>query len=574
MTSSPQLEHHDLRAVLRARLNNSPEGLATVLVHQDAPDESYSIADVLRRADAFARQYKELASGPNDPNVILVCLYHGLDLHAAFLGGILSGHIPSMIAPPSPRMERDKYMSSFMAMLSHVKPACVVTDITVVRALDEYRPGALSEHHIIDAGTVADTVLADSLPDIDDQPLDPETTAILQHSSGTTGLQKGIALSHRVILEQVRSYGSAIQLSSQDSIATWLPLYHDMGLIACFVTPILSGIPILQISPFDWVAKPVLLLETIKRHRASLCWLPNFAYTFMARSVRASQTSDLDLSSIRAFVNCSEPVTASSHDTFLQRFGEYGARRDQFTACYAMAENVYAITQSPVGEEPRRDSISRRIFESEHRAAPAQGPDSMDLVSNGPVIGGVELKITDEDGRSVEERQAGSILIRGASLFSGYFERADLTRESLVDGWYDTGDLGYVAEGELYVTGRKKDLIIIQGRNFYPTDIEAAVGELDDVIEGRVAAFGESDTASGTESLVVLAESALVRDTPCATDDELISKLKAAIRKTVAQTFDCTVGQVHVVAPRWLVKSTAGKVARADNRAKYERELI
>jgi acyl-CoA synthetase (AMP-forming)/AMP-acid ligase II len=231
-----------------------------------------------------------------------------------------------------------------------------------------------------------------------------------------------------------------------------------------------------------------------------------------------------------------------------------------------MAENVYAVTQSPLGEAPRRDAISRRVFEAEHRAAESGGDDLMELVSNGPAIDGVRVKITDDDGAELPERHAGSILITGSSVFAGYFERDDLTEAAFEGEWYNTGDLGYLADGELYVTGRKKDLIIIQGRNFYPTDIEAAVGELEGVSDGRVAAFGETDEASGTEALVVLAESTLE-------DAALRTRLKLSIRKTVAQTFDCTVGQIHVLEPRWLVKSTAGKVARADNRVKYEREL-
>lgn len=560
------LDASDVRAVLRGRLAGAPDATAITIVRPDAPDEVYTCAEVLERAGAYADRYKSLGLEPGA--VVLVCLYLSLDLHAAFLGGILSGHVPSMIAPPSPRMERQKYISSFVGMNEHVTPGCVVTDRDVIDALEEHRPGALDGQNLVDAATIT-TPMRDvpfGPADIDSTPLDPELAVLLQHSSGTTGMQKGIALSHRVVLDQVRSYGSSIKMSPDDRIASWLPLYHDMGLIACFVTPSLVGTPIIQMSPFDWVGRPTLLLETIGSHQATLCWLPNFAYAFMAKAVRDSQMDGLDLTSIRAFINCSEPVTAESHDAFLARFGDVGARPDQLTACYAMAENVYAVTQSPLGEAPRRDAISRRVFEAEHRAAESGGDDLMELVSNGPAIDGVRVKITDDDGAELPERHAGNILITGSSVFAGYFERDDLTEAAFEGEWYNTGDLGYLADGELYVTGRKKDLIIIQGRNFYPTDIEAAVGELEGVSDGRVAAFGETDEASGTEALVVLAESTLE-------DAALRTRLKLSIRKTVAQTFDCTVGQIHVLESRWLVKSTAGKVARADNRVKYEREL-
>jgi len=201
-----------------------------------------------------------------------------------------------------------------------------------------------------------------------------------------------------------------------------------------------------------------------------------------------------------------------------------------------------------------------------NRAVPSDTPPLLELVSNGAPIDDVELRIVADDDRPCAEREVGEICVRGKSLFDGYFGREDLTRAAFLDDWYRTGDLGYTAEGELFVTGRKKDLIIIQGRNFYPSDLEAAVSELPGVSDGRVAAFGDADPAAGTEMLVVVAETEI--------DDEAEKgRLKLAIMNHIAQSFDCTATRVYCVPPRWMVKSTAGKVARADNFKKYEAQL-
>jgi acyl-CoA synthetase (AMP-forming)/AMP-acid ligase II len=228
-----------------------------------------------------------------------------------------------------------------------------------------------------------------------------------------------------------------------------------------------------------------------------------------------------------------------------------------------MAETVFAVTQSSVGRAPRIDRICQQTLQREHRALPRETPPFVEVVSNGSPIEGLEVSVVDEKGGACPERQVGEILVRGDCVFSGYFRRPDLTSAAFVDGWYRTGDLGYLAGGELFVTGRKKDLIIIQGRNFHPADLEAAVSEIEGVIGGRVAAFGQVEDETGTEILVVLAETRLE-------DPAAQGRLKLEIRNRIAQAFDCTVGKVFLVSERWLVKSTAGKVARSANREKYE----
>ncbi len=551
-------DNETLGAVLLDRLAADPAGVACRLVHLDGSCESVSVSRLMHKAMAYAERF-----GPARPHrkIIGVSLYHGLDLHAAFVGALLAGHIPTMLAPPSPRMEPGKYTSSLVQMLRHMKPDHLVLDGRVYEELDRLAVASASDVSVIDSRTIPDSGKVDS------PQTDPDAIALIQHSSGTTGLQKGIALSHRAILAHNRIYSERLGLGPDDVIVSWLPLYHDMGFIACFLLPLLQGIRFVEISPFDWVRKPGLLFEQIDKNKATLCWLPNFAYSFIAESVRPRDLQEnLDLSTIRAWINCSEAVYHSSHMAFLKRFEPYGANRSQFTASYAMAENVFAVTQS-LPDEYRTLRINREIFTSTHRAEPYEGADALIFVSNGRVLDGTELAVADDAGHILPSGHVGELLIRGVHRFIEYFGRDDLTRAAVnSEGWYRTGDLGFLHDGELYVTGRKKDLLIIQGRNFYPTDVEEVVGKVPGIAPGRVVAFGLADEASGTERMVVLAEAGSV-----SVNDK---RLALAVRNHVAQELDCTPGDVRIVPSRWLIKSTSGKIARADNRRKYIEQFL
>jgi len=550
---------------LEERLRAEPEAVACHLVAGDGSATPVTVRALIERAMSFAAMYGP-PSDRTTRKTVGVCLYHGLDLHAAFLGGLWAGHIPTMLAPPSPRMEPSKYTRSFAQMLEHVQPAWLVVDAATHAKLDPSALGGFPESHL---------VVAELVRDAHDGALQPwhgarpDDVALVQHSSGTTGLQKGMALSHAAVLEHNRRYAAHLGIGRDDVIVSWLPLYHDMGFVACFLLPLLEGIPFVEISPFDWVARPALLLEQIQARRGTLCWLPNFAFAYMAQSVREGQLADdVDLSSIRAWINCSEPVTHASMTAFMDRFRRHGARPEQLTASYAMAENVYAVTQSLPGRY-RTVRAERGTFLHQRRIEVRDDPsgDALLFVSNGPVMHGTELVVLDDTGGRLPDGTVGELALRGVHRFSGYFGRDDLTQQAMTpDGWYKTGDLGFVWDGHVYVTGRKKDLIIVQGRNFYPTDIERIAGEVGGVNPGRVVAFGIADERAGTEGIVVLAE-------PLDSYEGDPRKLALEIRKSVAQQLDCTPADVRIVQTRWLVKSTSGKLARNDNRIKYLAEL-
>jgi acyl-CoA synthetase (AMP-forming)/AMP-acid ligase II len=392
----------------------------------------------------------------------------------------------------------------------------------------------------------------------------PESTMLLQHSSGTTGLHKGVMLSHDAVWRHALSYNRDLQMNGQDRIATWLPLYHDMGFIACFVTPLLLGVEVVWLSPFEWVANPALLLEAIHVHRATLAWLPNFAFPFLAQRTKQPPGS-YDLSCLRALVNCSEPVSHEAMQAFAERFAADNFSPRALQACYAMAENVFAVTTSSDACPPRRRWLDRAAWHNEHRSlvVDAGAPGAIAHVSNGRTVADCELKTVGDDGRELPPGQAGQILIRSPFLFSGYFRRDDLNRE-LFDsaGFYNTGDLGYVDEdGHVYVTGRMKDLVIVGGKNVYPQDAEQVANEVAGVHPGRVVAFGVPMRQLGTEGLVILVES----DEP----EDAWPGVGELIRAAVPTRLDIDVADARVVPRGELRKSTSGKLARGGNREWY-----
>jgi fatty-acyl-CoA synthase len=393
---------------------------------------------------------------------------------------------------------------------------------------------------------------------------DEHETMLLQHSSGTTGLHKGVMLSHGAVLRHAASYSKALGLTPDDVIASWLPLYHDMGLIACLVTPLVTGTHVVWMSPFEWVVNPALLLQAISKFRCTLAWLPNFAFSFLAQRARP-EAGKYDLSSLRQIVNCSEPVRAESMDLFAERFRDCGFRRSALHTCYAMAENVFAISASTTDCPPRSLRVDPRTWQTEHRAQTVAADHAAAIVhvSSGRCVEACEVKVIDEQGQPVTANCAGRLLVRSPFLFSGYHRRDDLNQNLFdFEGFFDTGDLGYVDElGEVYVTGRSKDLIIVGGKNIYPQDVEAAVNSLDHIHPGRVVCFGIRQPETGTEGLVVLAESDASAD--------LWPDLERQICRVAATTLDLDILVARIVVRETLQKSSSGKLARGTNRDWY-----
>jgi len=574
---------------IRQRARQNPESVAIVFVHDDGSEEKIRAAQLDAEAARYALALQ--ACGVQPDELVILVLRHSQTLLFAFWGALYLGAIASIFPFLTEKLDPQIYMERVKELVTHSKARAVITfpefkaelsallveaGCAVLSTADVTQSEAGETHNMEGRAKPVSPAKRVSPAKLVSPIYSAEKIAFLQHSSGTTGLQKGVALSHRSALNQIEAYSRSIELSDDDVIVSWLPLYHDMGLIAGFVMPLVVGTPLVLMSPFKWVRDPKVLLHAIQRHRGTLCWLPNFAYNHSARAIRAQDLAGLDLSSMRAFINCSEPCYDDSHQAFLTRFAACGVRKEALSTCYAMAENTFAVTQHPTGRAARLDWVDTRALQEKRQAKPAFAGASgaTALVSCGVPIAGTEICIMDEgetgfaNDQPAPERCVGEIALRGNCMLSGYYQRPDLTALNIRAGWYYTGDMGYVAEGELFVTGRKKDLIIVGGKNIYPQDLEAIANYTPGITPGRSVAFGVFDKKLGSENIVMVCELEEKGNS------EATNKaIEMDLRRRVVQRSEIALADVRLVEGRWLIKTSSGKISRSANRDKYLKDF-
>jgi acyl-CoA synthetase (AMP-forming)/AMP-acid ligase II/acyl carrier protein len=486
-----------------------------------------SAGGVLDRAVATAVRLSHLPRG----SIVALVLDHSEHLYTGFIGAILAGLTPTILAPRTPRQDAEVFREAMDVLFDRIRPAAVLTAGVAASSvpagdfelIDMDLLVALSADEVARfCGELAADGFADAV-------------AFLQHSSGTTGHKKGVMLTHGQVLEQVRLYSAAIGLEAGDRIASWLPLYHDMGLITSFILPTVMGCPIISQDAQEWVVRPSMLLDVIESEHANYCWLPNFAFLHMARNDRAGPR---DLGSMRMFVNCSEPCRAAAFDAFLDRYAASGVTAKMLQVSYAMAENVFAVTQTL----PAFPAARRKISNAEY-------------LSSGRLLPKVEVEIRDAEGSLVGAGELGEICLRSPCLFSGYHQRPDVTAERIVDGWYLTRDLGRLIDGELYIVGRADDLVIVNGKNIVAHEVEDQIGGLEGLAAGRILVAGDFDEEAGTGQLIVLAEAV----EGAAVDG---AALASAVREVVFASTGVAPSVIRVLPRGYLVKSSSGKLAR------------
>lgn len=553
-------------------IKTMPEQKAlTFLAEQE--ERSYSVRQFFDLAAHHALFLRE--RGVQAGDLCVLVLRHDERVLSLFCGALLIGAVPSIFPFLSDKLDPERYFTSVRHMVEHSGAKLVLSYEEVAQPLRDVLQGLDVQVFNIDAepAFAFDASVQDATAlwaEIEHATYDADTVAFLQHSSGSTGLQKGVMLPHRAVINQLNDYSTALDLQRTDVIASWLPLYHDMGLITGFLMPILFGVHLVLMSPFQWVRDPKILLHAITRHRATLCWLPNFAYGFLGTRIPDHALDGVDLSSMRAFINCSEPVYAESQRIFRERFIPYGLLENALTVCYAMAENTFAVTQSA---DEKVDVVERTALLEAGRAIPVSEPatPSREFVSCGAPIPNCSVRIMDEQRVQLDERQVGEVAIQGNSLFSGYFNQTELSQQVLVDGWFYSGDMGYIADGELYITGRKKDLIIVAGKNIYPQDVENLLHNITGIHAGRIASFGVPNESLGTEEVAIVAE---VDDISYRDDPHKRGAILREVRGRVVQNLDVVARYVQLVPTKWLVKTSSGKVARTANREKFIREFV
>jgi acyl-CoA synthetase (AMP-forming)/AMP-acid ligase II len=556
--------------LLKGHYERTPDKICITLLHTGQPDRPVTYRELIRGSERYAAALA--VQGIQPWEVVLLILQHGIDLLFAYYGTVLHGAVPSIMPFLTEKLLPERYHADLAALVSVTRPAAIITyrefEPEVRAAL---KPGVDSVRTLIVSDQVDIASLPNDLHNIDLASLGgmrrkPDDIALLQHSSGTTGLQKGVALSHGAVYNQLTNYAHAINLNSEDVFVSWLPLYHDMGLIACWLMPILLGNPLVLMSPFDWIRAPYRLMQTVSKYKGTLSWMPNFAYNFCAQKVRDRDLEGVDLSSWRLISNCSEPVRWESHQAFYVRFKDYGLHYESLATCYAMAENVFAVTQGGLDSPVVFEDVNRELLQEKKLAHPAQdGEAVLRMLGCGKSIPGTNIRVVDSNGRTLPDRHVGEVAILSDCMLTDYYHRPDATQKAFIDGWYLTGDYGYLVDGELYVTGRKKDLIIVGGKNIYPQDLELLAYTVPGVHTGRASAFGIFNETNGTEDVVLVAE---VDVSP--NEWETIAN---GIRVAVTRGSAVALRYVHIVGRHWLVKTSSGKVARSANREKFLKEM-
>jgi 1-acyl-sn-glycerol-3-phosphate acyltransferase len=503
------------------------------------------------------------ARGVTAGSSVAIMLPTSLAYFTTFFGVLLAGGVPVPVYPPARRTQLEEQLRRHVRILDNTQTVVLVTVPEARHLARLVAPQVASLRGIATPDELQSEAAARSAAP---QPTD---VALLQYTSGSTGDPKGVVLSHANLLASIRGMGTAGHVSSTDVFVSWLPLYHDMGLIGAWLTSLHFGFPLVVMSPLRFLARPARWLQAIHEHGGTISGAPNFGYELCLRRSDDDELEGIDLASWRIAFNGAEPVSPDTVTRFAERFARFGLRPEALTPVYGLAECAVALTVPPLDRGARIDRVARQALARHGRAEPADHAEKHPArhVACGKPLPGHHVRIVDDAGRVLPDRREGRIQFRGPSATSGYYRNPQATRELFDGDWLNTGDLGYVAEGDLFVTGRTKDLIIRAGRNLHPAELEEAVGALPAVRKGCVAAFASTDAASGTERLVIVAET---RET----DQDVRDRLIRTVNETTVDLVGTPPDEIVLAPPGTVPKTSSGKIRRAATRERYETRAL
>ncbi|HEV8580580.1 MAG TPA: AMP-binding protein [Thermoanaerobaculia bacterium] len=544
--------------VLEWHAQRHPERRHILYLPGDGEPEELTYGGLLERSRAVAAGLAGLEIGPGQ--AVGLMLPTGLEYFAAFFGVQLAGGIPVPLYPPARKSQIEDHLRRQAGILRTAGAEVLVTFpevLPLARLLGAQLPGlrrvvTVAELAAEKAPPPAVTVREDDI-------------AFLQFTSGSTGSPKGVILTHANLLANLRAIGQGAEIRPEDVVVSWLPLYHDMGLIGCWMGSLYFGMPLVLMSPLTFLARPARWLWTLDRYRGTLSAAPNFAYELCVNKISDEEIEGLDLSSWRMALNGAEPVSPEAVRRFIERYVPHGFNPGTLAPVYGLAENSLALAFPPLGRPPLVDVVDREAFERSGKAVPVatDDPHALRFVSCGLPLPNHEIRILDEHGRETGDRQEGRLEFKGPSATPGYFRNPEATAELVRGEWRSSGDRAYIAGGEVYITGRVKDIIIRAGRNLYPHELEEAVGGIAGVRKGCVAVFGSPDPAMGTERLVVMAET---REK----DADALESLRQAIQDVTVDLLGTPADVLVLVPPHSVPKTSSGKIRRSAARQVYE----
>ncbi len=549
--------------VLRWHARHHPQRRHIVLLDDNAQESAViTYAELLARAESLAAGL--LKHGLQPGETVAIMLPTCAEYFASFFGALLASGVPVPIYPPARPAQLEEHVRRYARVLANAEARLLVT-MPEARAVAEILRTQVAS---LRAVLVAAELVATDARAMAVRFAEPRShdLALLQYTSGTTADPKGAMLTHFNLLANIRAMGTAVQASPDDVFVSWLPLYHDMGLIGAWLGTLYYAAPLYLMSPFAFLLRPLNWLRAIHRYRATMSAGPNFAFELCLHRIEESELTGLDLGSLRLLFNGAEPVSPLTLRRFIARFAPYGFKPEALTPVYGLAECAVGLAFPPLSRGPIIDRIERDTFMRTGKAVVAADDDAtaLEFVACGRPLPDHCIRIVDAAGRELPPRTEGRLEFQGPSATSGYFRNPEATRRLFNGEWLDSGDLAYMANGEVYITGRLKDVVIRAGRNLYPHELEAAIGDIPGIRKGCVAVFGIRDPQSGTERLVVIAETRAI-------DAGERERLRAAVNAAVTALIGEPPDDVVIAPPHTVLKTSSGKIRRAASRALYER---
>jgi len=492
------------------------------------------------------------AMGLNKGDRVGLIIVEPEDFVLSFFACLRIGVVPVPLYPPMSFGQLDAYVDRTATVLASSGAKALLATDSLQKILWSLVDRVPSLERIEPADSLGDFIGEAVYPDIG-----PDDLAFLQYTSGSTSDPKGVMVPHRCLIANAKALiEDSLKLTPQDRGVSWLPLYHDMGLIGFVLAPICHALPITFIPTLRFIKRPNVWMETIHRHRGTVTFAPNFAFALATRRARQSDLDKWDLSCLERVGCGAEPIQPETVRAFTETFGTHcGMPNSAVVPAYGMAESTLGISLKPHQELLRTRSVDADVFSATGEAREATDINSaVEHVSCGPAFPGHDIAIFNEQGERLAEGEEGEICLKGPSVTPGYFENPEATREAFRDGWLRTGDLGYLMDGEVYVTGRMKDLIIINGRNIHPQAVEWSVAEIESVRKGNVVAF--TTPGPSGEELVVALETRTKE--PAVLCDEVSS--------CIQRELSIKVSEVLCLKPGTLPKTSSGKLQRRKTR--------